>query len=188
MQTTMEEPFRAMALLVRFESASQTLTPAIRGIVRQLDPKLPLYNVQTLDVIVARSVARPRFTTVLLSLFALVGVVLAATGIYGVLAYTVARRTHEIGIRRALGAAPGVLVRDVVVRGMQPVVVGLMLGLAASFWTSRLLQSQLFDISPTDRVTYALVAGGVILVSLIACAVPATRALRVNPIVALRTE
>jgi putative ABC transport system permease protein len=188
MQTTMEEPFRAMALLVRFESTSQTLSPAIRDIVRQLDPKLPIYDVQTLDTIAARSVARPRFTTVLLSLFALVAVGLGATGIYGVLAYTVARRTHEIGIRRALGAAPGVLVRDVLVRGMQPVVVGLALGLAASFWTSRLLRSQLFDISPTDRVTYALVAGGVILVSLIACAVPARRALRVNPIVALRAE
>jgi putative ABC transport system permease protein len=180
--------FEAMSLIVRSDREPQLLIPAIRAVVRELDPKLPIYDAQTLDTVVALSVARPRFTTTLLTLFALVGIVLGASGIYGVLAYTVARRTHEIGIRRALGAASRALVQDVVVRGMQPVFVGLVLGLAASYWATRALESQLFNISTTDASTYALVAGGVTLVSLFACVIPARRALRVNPIIALRTE
>ena len=183
---TARGPYSDLTLIVRSDAAPESLVPSIRDIIRQLDPKLPIYDAQSLEAVRALSVARPRFTTTLLTLFALVGIMLGATGIYGVLSYSVARRTQEIGIRRALGAAPGALFRDVMARGMQPVIVGLVLGLAASYWTMRVLANQLFEVSPTDSTTYALVAAGVILVSLIACAVPARRALRVNPIIALR--
>ncbi|HVH54798.1 MAG TPA: FtsX-like permease family protein, partial [Vicinamibacterales bacterium] len=111
-----------------------------------------------------------------------------ASGIYGVLAYTVARRTQEIGIRRALGAPPMVVAREVVGGGMKPVLVGLALGLIASYWTSRYWSTQLFNVSATDPQVYATVAIGVLLVGLAATIVPVRRALRVSPIVALRAE
>ena len=99
-----------------------------------------------------------------------------------------ARRTPEIGIRRALGAATGALFREVIARGMQPVIAGLILGLVACYWMMRILENQLFEVSTTDPATYAIVAAGVVVVSLIACAVPALRAIRVNPIIALRAS
>ena len=188
MPVTARFPYSDMTLIVRSEMSPESLVPSIRDIIRQLDPKLPIYDAQTLETVRALSVARPRFMTTLLTLFALVGIMLGATGIYGVLSYSVARRTQEIGIRRALGAAPGTLFRQVIARGMQPVILGLLAGLAASYWTMRLLESQLFEVSTTDPATYAYVGAGVIFVSLLACAVPALRAIRVNPIVALRAS
>jgi putative ABC transport system permease protein len=188
MPVTSRGPYSNMTLIVRSSITPEALTPAIRGIIRQLDPALPIYDAQSLDTVRALSVARPRFTTTLLTVFALVGIMLGATGIYGVLSYSVARRTHEIGIRRALGATAGALFRDVIGRGMQPVMAGLVLGLVASYWTMRVIKNQLFDVSTADLATYSLVAGGILVVSLVACAVPAWRALRVNPIVALRLQ
>jgi putative ABC transport system permease protein len=180
--------FRSMSLVVRVSGAPDATIKGVRGIVRQLDPSLPVFDVQSIDVIIGRSVARPRFLTAVLSLFAVIGLVLGASGIYGVLSYTVSRRTHELGIRRALGAAPARLLRDVIVQGMEPVAAGLAIGIAASLWVTRLLGNQLFGVSPTDLPTYAIVIAGVVAVSLAACAFPARRALRVNPIIALRSE
>jgi putative ABC transport system permease protein len=188
MPVTSRGPYSNMTLIVRSSIAPESLAPAIRDIIRQLDPTLPIYDAQSLETVRALSVARPRFTTTLLTLFALVGIMLGATGIYGVLSYSVARRTQEIGIRRALGATAGALFRDVLGRGMQPVIVGLVLGLLASYWTMRVMKNQLFEVSTTDVATYSMVAGGIIVVSLLACAVPAWRALRVSPIVALRLQ
>jgi putative ABC transport system permease protein len=122
----------------------------------------------------------------LLALFAVVGIVLGASGVYGVLAYTVARRTHEIGIRRALGAPPSAVVADVVGRAMRPVLAGLAAGLVASFWTMRLLEAQLFGISGIDVPTYAVVAAGIIVIALAASAMPARRAMKVDALVAMR--
>jgi putative ABC transport system permease protein len=114
--------------------------------------------------------------------------VLGASGIYGVLSYTVARRTQELGIRRALGAPAGRLVSDIILRGMQPVALGLIAGILGSFWATRLLTTELFGISPTDPSTYVLASGAVLLVALAACAIPTRRALHISPISALRSE
>jgi putative ABC transport system permease protein len=180
--------YPSMSVLIRTDGPSENATAALRSAVRELDPGLPVFDVQTVDAIIDQSVARPRFTTLLLSLFAFIGIVLGATGIYGVLAYTVTRRTQEIGIRRALGAQTSALVRDVIAGGMLPVAAGLVLGIIGSFWATGLLKTQLFEISPTDGKTYTLAVVGVIVVSLLACVLPARRALRVNPIIALRAE
>jgi predicted permease len=185
---TLQGSFRSMSVLVRVDGGVENATNALRQIVRDLDPRLPVFQVQTINTIIDKSVARPRFTTLLLTLFALIGVVLGASGIYGVLAYTVTRRTQEIGIRRALGAPTRRVVRDVVTGGMLPVAAGLVLGITGSFWTTKLLATQLFNVSPTDVRTYLVTVAAVIAVALLASLMPARRALRVSPIVALRAE
>ena len=181
---------RSMSLFVRTtaEGNSAVVMPAMRTAVKELDPSLAVYDLRTADQVVKQSVARPRFTTALLTIFAVVGLALGATGIYGVLAYTVARRTQEIGIRRALGAQPGRLARQMVTSGMLPVVLGLALGLAASYWATQFWSAQLFRVSPADPFVYAAVAVDVVVVALVAMVVPVRRALRVSPLVALRAE
>ena len=156
--------------------------------MRALDAGVVLYDVQTADTIIDRSVASRRFTSLLLGLFAFIGLVLGASGIYGVLAYTVARRTQEIGIRRALGAQPSRVAREIIAGGMKPVIAGLVFGLLASYWTTTLWSTQLFNVSRTDPAIYASVIVGVVLVALAATIVPVRRALSVSPIVALRSE
>ena len=142
-------PFRSMSFIVRTNGPADATLRTLRSAVRELDPSLALYDVQTADAIIDQSVARPRFTTVLLSVFAFIGLVLGASGIYGVLAFTVARRTQEIGIRRALGAPPSAVIREVVTGGMAPVGIGLFIGVLASYWTSKFWSSQLFGVSST---------------------------------------
>jgi putative ABC transport system permease protein len=183
---TGQDAERSMSLLLRAKGQPEALSGALREVVRQMDGTLPLFDVQTLDTIIDGSVARPRFTTVLLAIFALVGVILGASGVYGVLAYTVARRTQEIGIRRALGAGPAALLRDMLSRAMRPVIAGLLAGLCASFWLMQFLESQLFGISPTDTPTYIGVVAGILFVSLAACLIPARRAMKVDAMVAMR--
>ena len=182
-----EGAFRTMSVIVRTAQPDATLG-LLRSTVRELDPSIALYDVQTAEAIIDQSVARPRFTTVLLGVFAFVGLILGASGIYGVLAYTVARRTQEIGIRRALGAQSGRVVKDVVLVGLRPVVAGLTLGIVASYWTTQLWSTQLFGVSPLDPLVYAAVSAGVLVVSAAAAFVPVRRALRVSPLVALRSE
>ena len=182
-----EGTFRTMSIVIRTAQPDATIG-LLRSAVRELDPSIALYDVQTADAIIDQSVARPRFTTVLLGVFAFVGLILGMSGIYGVLAYTVARRTHEIGIRRALGAASGRVLKDVVLVGLRPVAGGLVLGIAASYWTTQFWSAQLFGVSPLDPMVYAAVAAGVLIVSVAAALVPARRALRVSPLVALRSE
>ena len=179
---------RGLTIAVRTDAAPDGVLPAIRAAVRELDPELPVYGVQTYDAVIAGSLGRPRFVTTLLGLFAFAGLVLGASGLYGVLAYTVARRAREIGIRRALGATPGSLVRLVVTQGMAPVAAGLAVGLLASVWTARLLASLLYETSPNDPATLVGVTAGVIVAALAACAVPTRRVLAVSPMVALRGE
>jgi putative ABC transport system permease protein len=181
-------PFTQMSIVARTAGSTDTVIAALRSAVRELDPSVAVYDVQTAETIIDRSVARRRFTSLLLGLFALIGLVLGASGIYGVLAYTVARRTQEIGIRRALGAPPALVAREVVTGGLKPVLVGLVLGLIASYWTSSYWSAQLFNVSGTDPQVYLGVAIGVLLVGAAATIVPMRRALRVSPIVALRAE
>jgi putative ABC transport system permease protein len=175
MAATMSGPARSLAIVTR-AAAQDAVLGAVRGVVAELDPSLPVFDVQNLETIIAASMGRPRFTTTLLGLFALIGLALGASGIYGVLSYSVLRRTQEIGIRRALGAPALRLMQDVLRQGMLPVAIGLLAGLGASFWTTSLLRSQLFGVSPTDAITYAAVTLAVLVVAFTACLLPARRA------------
>ena len=164
------------------------MQPALRAIVTEIDPTLPLSGVRSLDDAVSSSVATRRFTMMLLVTFAGIALLLAVAGVYGVLAYSVARRTSEFGVRLALGAAPGQVLRRVFSRGMRPVVVGLALGLAGAIWIGQLMTSLLFNVQPIDPLTYGTVLAALLVTAGLACYVPARRVLRVDPVVALRAE
>jgi putative ABC transport system permease protein len=141
-----------------------------------------------MEEVIGISIAQPRFRTTLLSLFGAAALLLAAMGIYGVLAYTVAQQTHEIGIRMALGANPGRVLRLVLARGLRLAGAGTAIGVLAALMLTQLLNSLLFGVSATDPVTFVAVAGLLLGVALLACYVPARRAMRVDPMVALRYE
>lgn len=162
--------------------------PALRTVVNSVDPNLPVSNIRTLDEVVTASVATRRLTMWLLATFAALALVLALAGVYGVLAYSVARRTSEIGVRLALGAEHRVVLRSVVAAGMRPVVMGAAIGLGAAIWLSRLMSSLLFEVQPHDPATYVAAGLTVTLVALLACYAPARRVLRVDPATALRVE
>jgi putative ABC transport system permease protein len=179
---------RGMKLMVRSELPPESLVPSIRAAVRTLDPALPLTGVQTLDDIVGASAAPQRFNAALLGGFAGVALLLAAVGIGGVLAISVSRRTQEIGIRLALGAHPGDVVRMVVRQGMVLVAAGLAIGLPCAFAAARLMRSLLFETTPHDTGTFASATIVLCLVALVACAAPALRASRVSPVTALRID
>jgi putative ABC transport system permease protein len=181
-------PFRSLSVVARTGGSTDAAIASLRNLVRELDPSVAVFDVQSADAIIDRSVASRRFTSFLLGLFAFIGLVLGASGIYGVLAYTVARRTQEIGIRRALGAPGGRVAREVMAGAFKPVSVGLVLGLIASYWSSRYWSAQLFEVSSSDPAVYIAVAVGVVVVAFAATIVPVRRALRVSPIVALRAE
>jgi putative ABC transport system permease protein len=141
-----------------------------------------------MESLLSVSVARARFSAFLLMVFSIVALVMAAVGIYGVMSYTVLQRTHEIGVRMALGAQPRDVLRLVVTRGIVLAVIGVAVGLAASFGLTRLLATLLFEVTATDRTTFAVVSLGLFLITLLACYVPARRATKVDPLKALRYE
>ena len=177
-----------MTLVIRVRGDAAAVAPGARGVIRNVDPEQPVGEVNTMEGLLAKSVAGSRFNAILLSVFSLVAMVMAAVGIYGVMSYSVQQRTHEIGLRMALGAQQkdvlGLVVRQGIVLG----VVGVAAGLAASFGLTRLIKSLLFEVPATDLNTFAAVAGGLFLVTLIACYLPARRATKVDPMVALRYE
>lgn len=178
-----------MSLVVRSSATDPAaLVPAVRGELRALDPELPLAGVRTMDERLTRSVAEPRFRTLLLAVFSAMALLLAAVGIYGVMSYMVAQRTHEIGVRVALGAQVADVLRLVVGQGMRLVFLGLLLGLTGALLLTRVLSGLLFGVSTTDPLTFAFVPLLLAFVSLIACLVPARRAARVDPMMALRHE
>jgi putative ABC transport system permease protein len=177
---------RQVSFVLRTQGDSALIAAPARAAIRDLDPALPLYAIRTYDAAIATAVAQPRFITLLLSALAAFGLALGVVGVYGVLAFTVAERTHEIGIRRALGAPANGLVRLMLVQGLSPVLVGVGAGCLAALSLSGLIRSQLFGISPTDPATYAAVAIGVMVAAAVACLVPTYRALRVSPLTALR--
>ena len=182
-------PFNILTLVVRTSvSNPATLTSALRNELSAIDPNLPLRSVHVFDDYISRSLARPRFNALLLSIFAGTALLLTAIGIYGVMAYSVAQRTNEIGIRIALGAARANIFRLVVGQAMLLVAVSVVLGVAGAFAATRLLNSLLYGVGAADPVTFLGIVILVSVVAFLAAWLPARRASNVNPIVALRTE
>jgi putative ABC transport system permease protein len=173
-------------LLVRASSNPEALVEAVRGVVHELDPELPLFAITTLEQLVSESVAQERFLFLLLSLFAAVALLLSSVGVYGVVAYSVSRRTAEIGVRMALGARRADVLRTVVGQGMLPVIVGIAIGLPGALLAARLMASLLFEVATSDPLTFAGVCALLLVVGLTACYLPARRATKVNPVIALR--
>jgi putative ABC transport system permease protein len=164
------------------------MVPAIERIVRSVDADAPITHIETLDQIIAESSAQPRFQTVLLGSFGVLGLLLAMMGIYGVISYSVVQRTHEIGVRMALGAGRGDVMRMVLGEGLVIASIGIAIGVAGALGLTRFLRSMLFEITPTDPATFVGVALLLFFVALAACYIPARRAMRVDPMVALRYE
>ena len=178
-----------MNVVIRTDARdASSLTPAARAEVKAFDPNQIIWRTQTLEELLGTSVAPRRFNMLLLGIFAGVALVLAAVGLYGVMSYSVSWRTHEIGVRMALGAKQADVLRLVVRQGMTMTLIGLALGLIGAFLMSRLLIGLLYGVSPTDPLTFTGVSIVLLAVALLACLLPARRATRVDPIVALRTE
>jgi putative ABC transport system permease protein len=180
--------FGEMTFVIRTGGPPENVAAALRSTLAQVDRDLPLYNVTAMTDVVAQSVTDPRFYTLLLASFSLLALVLAAAGIYGLISYSVTQRTHEIGIRIALGAHAGNVLRLVIAEGMMLVLVGTALGIAGAFALTRVLSRFLYHVSVTDRVTFTMVPLLLGTVALLACYLPAHRAARVDPIRALRAE
>jgi putative ABC transport system permease protein len=179
---------RLINLLTRTDGDPVRLASAVRAQVAALNKDQAVFNVRTMEQIVAQSVAPRRFSMLLLTVFALVALVLASMGIYGMMSYAVARRTREIGVRMALGAQSGDVLRLVIGQGMKQALAGVALGLVASVALTRTMKNLLFGVSATDPATFAAIALLLVLVALLACWIPARRATKVDPQVALRCE
>ena len=177
-----------MDLIVKTDSAPESFVGAIKSEVQTVDRDQPLGNVQTLAALVDESIAPRRFSLFVVSLFAVIALVLGAVGLYGVMAYAVTQRTREFGIRVALGAQQSDVLRLVIRQGMLLSLAGVVIGVAGSFALTRLMSSLLFGVTPTDAMTFAIVSVILTSVALVACYVPARRATKVDPMVALDTN
>jgi putative ABC transport system permease protein len=181
-------PRRLMTMVARTSGDPLSLVPALRRDLTSLDKDLPLYNLRTMEQVLADSIARRRFQMLLIAAFAGLGLLLAAVGIYGVISYSVAQRRHEIGVRMALGARAPDILRLVVGQGLGLALAGVGAGLAAAFALTRVMSSLLYGVSAADPLTFAGVALALLGVALAACLVPARRATKVDPMIALRYE
>jgi predicted permease len=179
---------RNMNIVLRSDLPLAALAPQIRRVVQSMDSTLPIVRLRTMDDVFGASVARPRLLMQLLGTFACLALLLAAVGTYGILSYTVTERRKEIGIHMALGATRGNVLARILSQGLRLTAAGLVAGLAASFLLTRLLQTQLFNVQPTDPATMAAVTACIAVVAMIACYIPAARATRVDPMVVLRDE
>jgi predicted permease len=176
------------SFVVRTTGDPTQLAGAVRAAVRELDPALPLYGVDPLSDLVADSLVRPRFLSLLLGAFSVIALTLAAVGIYGVMSYAVSQRTPEIGVRMALGARSSDVMKMVMGQGSKLAVAGIGIGLAGAFALTRVMSTLLFEVSVTDPVTFAAVVALLVVIALLACWVPARRATKVDPLIALRNE
>jgi putative ABC transport system permease protein len=183
-----QSPHTRRFVVLRAGSDPQALVSSIRAAVAAIDEDLPIGRFFTMDELLAASVAAPRFRTALVSVFAVVGLLLAAIGIYGVMAYAVAERTHELGLRVALGATSRDVMRLVLVEALALAAAGLAIGLLAAFAATRLITTLLFGVAPTDPATFASIAAVLLGTALVASYAPARRATRVDPMAALRCE
>ncbi len=175
-------------LVVRTVSEPSSLTSAVRGAVQRIDPELPVFKVTTMEQMVADSTAQSLFTMLVLGIFGAIALVLATVGLYGVMSYSVAQRTHEVGVRMALGAQASDVMKLVIGQGIKLALVGIVIGLGGAWALTRLMKTLLFGVSATDSLTFAVVAVLLTAVALLACWIPARRAAKVDPMVALRYE
>jgi putative ABC transport system permease protein len=183
-----QDPWTAVTVAVRTRANPSQIADALTGAVRSLDQNLPVYNLRRFDEVLAASVSRPRFQLTLLGLFGSLALSLAAIGLYGVMSYAVAQRTNEIGIRMALGAQPRHILSQILWQGAKVAIFGAPAGLVASFAVTRFMKFMLFAVNPLDLGTYAAVTALLVAVTVVACYIPARRAMRVDPMVALRYE
>jgi putative ABC transport system permease protein len=180
--------YSGMTLMLRTRGDASAVGSAARNVIHTLDPQQPIGEVSTMETLLSTSVARARFSASLLTVFSFLALIMAAVGIYGVMSYSVLQRTHEIGVRMALGAQRFDVLKLMVKKGIVLGVIGVVVGLAASFALTRLIATLLFDVTPTDTATFVIVSAGLFLVTLFACYVPARRATKVDPLKALRYE
>jgi putative ABC transport system permease protein len=178
----------AQTLMLRTSQDPTALMSAVRQRIHELDPDQPIMRIATVDARVAESLKPQRFNTTLMSLFAALALMLAVIGLYGVLAYTVVQRTHEIGIRRALGAQSGNIIAMVMKQGLSLALLGMALGLTGAVALARLLERLLYGVSATDAPTFIVIALLLLAVAALACWLPARRATKVDPMIALRHE
>jgi putative ABC transport system permease protein len=177
-----------MSLLVRGAGDPASVVTTTRSVVHELDPKLPLYNVQTIREIVDQSIAQPRLNTTLLAVFAAMALLLATVGIYGIVSYTVALRSQELGVRMALGAQRRDVLQLVLREGAVLALAGVAIGVVASFGATRVIRSWLFGIGAGDVTTLVATSVALVTIALLASYVPARRATRVDPTLAMRAE
>jgi putative ABC transport system permease protein len=177
-----------MTLAIRTTTDPAALIPLVRREVQTLDPALPIFNVTPLDSFIERTITDWRLSAWLLALFAGSALLLSAIGAYGVISYSVSQRTREIGLRMAMGAQASDVLRLIVGQGMKVVAVGAVIGLAAALALGQVVKHLLFDVSATDPLVFAGVAFLMVIVALLACWIPARRAAKVDPMIALRTE
>jgi putative ABC transport system permease protein len=177
-----------MTLVIRTEADPAAIAPAVQREIRSLDPNQPVSDVRTMNQVMSETVSRARFNTVLLVLFAGLATLLSAVGIFGVMNYSVALRTREIGLRLAIGAQPRQVLLLILRQGLLLTAIGVVIGLAAAFALTRLLSGLLFGVAAGDASTFASISVLLIAVSLVACYLPARRAMRIDPLQALRYE
>ena len=179
------DPIRSVFVVARTTGDPLSVAGAVRDEIRQMDASLPVANVRSMNDVVAAALATPRLTGFLLGAFAAIALALAAVGIYGVLAYLVSQRTQEIGIRLAIGADRSQVLGMVLRQGLSLAAVGIVVGLIGAFALTRLMQSLLYEVRPNDPITFVAVAAALLLVALVASFLPARRATRVSPMIAL---
>ncbi|HEX8619971.1 MAG TPA: FtsX-like permease family protein, partial [Thermoanaerobaculia bacterium] len=182
------DPQRQFTVIASATTDPASLQVPMSRALRSLDPLMPVKDLKTLEELISGTIARPRFNATMLTLFAALGLLLASIGIYGVLSYSVAQRTHEMGIRMALGADPRDVLRLVVRDGFKVAIVGVVIGIIASVPATRVLAALLYGVEATDPAVFGSVAATLALVALTASFIPARRATRVQPAVALRPE
>ncbi len=183
-----QSPMPYMTLVVRTSGDAAALADTVRRLVAEIDPDQPITGVTTMDQVLSDSLTRRRFSMVLLGVFAAIGMLMAAVGLYGVMSFFVAQRTHEIGIRLALGAQQGDVVRLVVTEGLKLVTTGLVIGALGALGLTRLIAALIHGVSAADPPSFALAAALLVAAGLLASYVPARRAVRVEPMSVLRSE
>src|SRR5260370_25449474 len=181
-------PFSGMTVIAKASADPSQLVAALRQQVTAIDPNQPIYNIRTMDEIRSESVAPERLNLTLLTIFAGIALLLAVVGIYGVMSYTVTQRTHEIGIRMAIGAQPQDVFRMVIGQGMMLALIGVAFGLVGAFALTRLMTTMLFLVTPTDPATFAGIRVLLAADALVACYIPGRRATKNEPVVSLRYE
>jgi putative ABC transport system permease protein len=181
-------PSGGMTVIVKGSSDPNLLVSSVRAAVKEIDPDQPIYSPRTMHEIRAESVAPERLNLMLLSIFASIALVLAIVGIYGVMSYSVTQRTHEIGIRMAIGARPRDVFAMILGHGMKLTLIGVLIGLVLAFIATRLMETMLFGVAPTDLTTFSIISVLLISVAALACYLPGRRATKVEPTISLRYE